>query len=162
MRWGVMVGALFGLVFATVFFWPSGAPSGVGAAALVASSSNASGPEGLQSFICTVTKVHDGDGPIWCAEGPKVRLTAIAARELDESCSPGHPCPAASGGDAQKELEGLALNQVLRCEQTGTSYNRITAWCWREDGVELNCAMVRSGKALRWERYDPKGRLCTE
>ena len=111
-------------------------------------------------FACTVTRVHDGDGPIWCAEGQRVRLTAIAAREIDETCNPGHPCPAASGASAQRELERLARGQVLTCEQTGTSYGRVTAWCWRPDGVELNCAMVENGYALRWERYDPHGRLC--
>lgn len=35
-----------------------------------------------QSFQCTPTRVWDGDGPIWCAEGPHVRLSGIAAREM--------------------------------------------------------------------------------
>lgn len=111
-------------------------------------------------FTCTVVKVHDGDGPIWCAEGPKVRLTAVAARELDGTCSAGHPCPAASGQQARQALWKLARGQVLRCEKTGTSYGRVTAWCWRRDGVELNCAMVRSGTALRWEKFDRQRRMC--
>lgn len=55
-------------------------------------------------FTCTPTRVWDGDGPVWCAEGPRIRLTGIAAR-----ASP-------RGGD-------------------------------------LSCAMVRSGYALRWQRY---------
>lgn len=111
-------------------------------------------------FSCTVTRVHDGDGPIWCAEGPKVRLTAIPARELDETCQPGHPCPDASGAAARAELERLVGGQVLTCEKTGTSYHRVTAWCWRADGTELNCAMVKSGKAVVWPKFDPQGRLC--
>ena len=120
-----------------------------------------------EGFVCTATKVHDGDGPIWCAERDaagkpiKIRLQAIAARELDESCSDGHPCPAASGAEAQQALEKLALGRRLRCEATGTSYSRVTAWCWREDGVELNCAMVKSGTALRWDKYDRQRRLCS-
>lgn len=111
-------------------------------------------------FTCTVTRVHDGDGPIWCAEGPKVRLHAIAARELDETCNPGHPCPAASGQEARQALQKLAGGQTLRCEATGTSYDRITAWCRRPDGVELNCAMVESGTALRWKKFDRQRRMC--
>jgi endonuclease YncB( thermonuclease family) len=106
--------------------------------------------------------VHDGDGPIYCAEGPKIRLTAVAARELDESCSPGHPCPDASGAEAKAELTRLASGHVLTCEKTGMSYKRTTAWCWREDGLELNCAMVRSGKALAWPKFDPGNRLCRQ
>ena len=35
------------------------------------------------SFTCTPTAVYDGDGPIWCAEGPRIRLAGIAAREMD-------------------------------------------------------------------------------
>ncbi|HWH17673.1 MAG TPA: thermonuclease family protein [Allosphingosinicella sp.] len=135
-------------VFAAIALWPS------------SSELTAAPVDGAGSFTCTVTKVHDGDGPLWCAEGPKVRLTAIAARELDGTCSPGHPCPDASGAEAQQTLERLALKQVLRCEQTGTSYNRITAWCWRPDGIELNCAMVKSGTALRWEKFDRQRRMC--
>lgn len=111
-------------------------------------------------FTCTVTGVHDGDGPIYCAEGPKIRLTAIAARELDETCNSGHPCPSAAGTTARDELYRLARGQVLSCEQTSTSYSRVTAWCWRPDGVELNCAMVKSGKALAWTKFDPTGRMC--
>ena len=45
------------------------------------------------TFQCTPTRVWDGDGPIWCAEGPRIRLSGVAARELDGSCSVGHPCP---------------------------------------------------------------------
>ncbi|MEO0499185.1 MAG: nuclease [Pseudomonadota bacterium] len=111
-------------------------------------------------FTCHVTRVHDGDGPIHCAEGMKIRLTAIAARELDESCRPGHPCPAASGAAAKARLTALADRQRLSCEQTGISYGRVTAWCWRADGLELGCAMVRSGHALPWPKYDPDDRLC--
>lgn len=38
------------------------------------------------AFSCTPVAVYDGDGPIWCAEGPRIRLTAIAAREMDGTC----------------------------------------------------------------------------
>jgi hypothetical protein len=39
-----------------------------------------------QAFTCTPTRVWDGDGRIWCAEGPRSRLSGIAARETDGSC----------------------------------------------------------------------------
>ena len=148
------IGAVISLAvatFATVFMWPSHDVTRPDATSV---------PSRAETFRCTVTKVHDGDGPIWCAEGPRIRLTAVAARELDETCSPGHPCPAASGASAQRRLQELASGRVLRCEQTGTSYNRVTAWCWREDGLELNCAMVESGHALHWQKFDPDQRLC--
>jgi endonuclease YncB( thermonuclease family) len=111
-------------------------------------------------FLCTVTGVHDGDGPIYCAGGPKVRLTAVTARELDGTCSPGHPCPAATAQEARAALDRLTRGRTLRCEQTGTSYKRVTAWCWRADGREINCEMVRSGTAACWRKYDGDRRLC--
>lgn len=152
MKFVTTVAVLGAAVFSTIFLWPE---SGEG----TAPNEIASMPSAAD-LRCTVTKVHDGDGPIWCAEGPKIRLTAIAARELDETCSIGHPCPEATGAAAQQELEDLALGHVLKCEPTGTSYGRVTAWCWREDGVELNCAMVERGYALRWDKYDPQRRMC--
>ena len=46
-----------------------------------------------QSFSCTPTAVYDGDGPIWCAEGPRIRAAGIAARAADGTCRANHPCP---------------------------------------------------------------------
>jgi endonuclease YncB( thermonuclease family) len=112
------------------------------------------------SFECQVIRVHDGD-TLTCSSGVRVRLNAINARELDGSCGTGHPCPAASAGAARDYLARLAGGQTLACRQTGTSYNRITAWCTREDGSDLSCEMVRAQMAAPWERFDPEGRLRT-
>src|SRR3546814_2553847 len=60
-----------------------------------------------QSFICTPVRVWDGDGPIWCREGPRIRLAGIAAREIDGSWRRGHPCPRASGIAAPGQLVRL-------------------------------------------------------
>lgn len=67
------------------------------------------------SFTCTPTRVWDGDGPIWCAEGPKIRLAAIATREVelrsgrvvDAGCNNGHPCPSTDGVVARDALVRL-------------------------------------------------------
>lgn len=42
-----------------------------------------------QSFRCTPVAIYDTDGPIWCAEGPRLRLNAVAAREADGTCRRG-------------------------------------------------------------------------
>ena len=60
-----------------------------------------------QLFDCTPTAVWDGDGPIWCAEGAHIRLSGIAAREMDGTCRPGHPCPAAGPIAARDHLVAL-------------------------------------------------------
>lgn len=116
-------------------------------------------PASTPSFSCRVSGVHDGD-TLRCADGTRVRLHAVAARESDETCSKGHPCPTASGAAARLELVKLAENQILVCRRTGRSYDRVTAICANESGVEINCAMVRSGTALIWDRYHRRQPLC--
>jgi endonuclease YncB( thermonuclease family) len=116
-------------------------------------------------FECTVVSVYDGDGPIHCRELDaagrtiRIRLQGIAAREMDGSCRPGHPCPAASAEAARDSLRRLAQGRHLTCHQVGISYERTVAWCARADGIDLSCAQIRAGVAVRWPRYDPEGRL---
>ena len=127
-----------------------------------------------EAFACTPTRVWDGDGPVWCAEGPRLRLSGIAAREMDGSCRPGHPCPDASadqakaalvallGGQRGKAREGHALvdGPRLSCRSDGSARgSRTAAWCTLPDGRDLACAMIATGTVLRWLRYDREGRL---
>ncbi|MCW1432110.1 thermonuclease family protein [Novosphingobium sp. JCM 18896] len=126
------------------------------------------------TFICTPTHVWDGDGLIWCAEGPRVRLAGIAAREIDGTCRQGQPCPtvdAAVSRDALARLVGQPLGQSrdghrlvrgsgLRCQSVGSAGgSRTVAWCTTPRAVDLSCAMVAGGWALRWERYW-RGHVC--
>lgn len=121
-----------------------------------------------ETFVCTPIAVWDGDGPIWCAEGPRIRLSGIAAREMDGTCSDGHPCPAASGIEARDELVRLlggpkgslptghikVSAMPLICASKGSARgSRTAALCKTQAGVDLSCAMVSSGKALKWVRY---------
>lgn len=120
------------------------------------------------AFTCTPVAVWDGDGPVWCAEGPKIRLAGIAAREIDETCKTGHPCPPGSGKaarDALVRLLGGSPGQLsaghirvaalpISCVSEGSAGgSRTAAWCRTRSGVDLSCAMVRSGLAVRRERY---------
>lgn len=112
-----------------------------------------------QPFVCSVVKVHDGDGPVWCSEGERIRLAGIAAREIDESCRSNQPCPPASGASAQLALQQMVLGKVLSCQPVGTSYNRTVAWCRLPSSEDVSCEMIKTGTALRWDRYDPEQRL---
>lgn len=124
-------------------------------------------------FACTPTAVWDGDGPIWCEEGPKVRLAGIAAREMDGTCSPGHPCPDASAEEARDQLVRLLGGPkgtlrtghvrveapTMTCLSEGHARgSRTGAWCRTPAGVDLSCAMIESGVAARWAKYDPEDR----
>jgi endonuclease YncB( thermonuclease family) len=121
-----------------------------------------------KSFACTPTKLWDGDGPIHCAEGPRIRLSGIAARETDGSCSPGHPCPSASAEKARDTLAGLLgrttgtapqghlliQGPALTCHAVGPAGGtRTAAWCQSPTHGDLSCAMVASGTVEKWTRY---------
>lgn len=115
--------------------------------------------QSLSTFRCTVSSITDGD-TLRCSETEadgrqiRVRLSGIAARERDGSCSPGHPCPAATPEEAAGTLASLAEGQVLTCSDEGRTFNRRAAFCRRvSDGADLSCAMVQGGFAARWERY---------
>ena len=116
-------------------------------------------PPADADLSCQVASVHDGDS-LRCRDGTRIRLHAVAARETDETCSPGHPCPAASAASATRTLKRLALGQDLACRPTGHSYDRVTAICWTPEGTEVNCAMIRSGTALTWPRYNRQTPIC--
>ena len=131
------------------------------------------------SLSCTPIKLWDGDGPIHCAEGPKIRLAGIAAREVrwtgkemvDAGCNEGHPCPTKSGVEAREHLAGLLSAKrrpgtvlptghtaiegpKLTCTSNGSAGGKRTAaWCVSPLHGDLSCAMVKAGYALRWDRY---------
>jgi endonuclease YncB( thermonuclease family) len=119
-------------------------------------------------FQCTPIRVWDGDGPIWCAEGPRVRLSGIAAREIDGTCRDNQPCPSADAVKARDALVNLvgvktgisAQGHVLvkgptmKCRSDGNGVgSRTAAWCVSPRGGDLSCAMVKDGWALKWSRY---------
>ena len=119
-------------------------------------------------FTCTPVAVYDGDGPIWCAEGPKVRIAGVAPREIDGSCRPGQPCPSTDPLDARDRLVHLlggargrlgsghirVRSAAMTCLSDGSAGgSRTAAWCRSEMVGDLSCAVVRAGGAVKWPRY---------
>jgi hypothetical protein len=150
-----------GLMIATfclVFFW-STLTGWWNALALTGSLPSSSTEGAGNSFACEVASITDGD-TLRCADGTQIRIHAIAARERDETCSPGHPCPDATAAAATAKLSELASGQTLVCRATGTSYKRVTAICRNEHDVEINCAMVESGTALIWPKFNAQNPIC--
>lgn len=118
-----------------------------------------------QTFDCTPVRVWDGDGPLWCAEGPKVRIARIASREMDGTCRSGHPCPAASAKSARDALVALVGTPIgrsaqghilvrgprLRCVSDGLGKaDRTAAWCTLPDGTDLGNRMLATGTVIPW------------
>lgn len=103
-------------------------------------------------FTWEVAHITDGD-TFRCADGTRVRLSGVAARESDGTCRPGHPCPAASAEAATAALHKLASGQVVICRAVGETYGRVAAFCRLQDGLDLSCAMVQTGTVKKWWRY---------
>jgi endonuclease YncB( thermonuclease family) len=110
----------------------------------------------LPPIECVVQRVIDGDTFV-CASGERIRLAAIDANELHGGCH--NQCASRSAIEARDDLARLTLGRRIACEATGRSYNRTVAWC-RVGRIDLSCAQVRGGFAVRWARYDRMGRLC--
>lgn len=94
--------------------------------AMLAASIVASG----QTFTCTPTHVWDGDGPVWCAEGPHLRIAGIAAREMDGTCRSNQPCPDASAVEARDALVQLdtSKNRVILASSVRTVHAGLTKY----------------------------------
>ena len=121
-----------------------------------------------ETFFCTPTAVWDGDGPVWCAEGPRIRIAGVAAREMDGSCRSNQPCPSVGATDARDRLvrlfggakgtrdtgHVLVDASAMRCTSAGSAGgSRTAAWCRSPDFGDLSCAVVEAGGAVRWPRF---------
>ena len=121
-----------------------------------------------QTFRCTPTRVWDGDSPVWCAEGPRIRLSGVAAKELDGSCKAGHPCPKSDPIQSRDALvlligkplgiarEGhvLVRGPTMSCRSDGgAGGDRTAAFCVSPKSGDVSCNMVAGGWAAKWQRY---------
>ena len=94
----------------------------------------------LALLLCTVAYVSDGD-TFRCQDGTRIRLAGIDAPELPSHCQRGRACAPGDSYRSKEALEAMVASRTLRCLTTGTSYNRVTAWCVA-GGRDLSCAMV--------------------
>lgn len=115
----------------------------------------------LSSSNCDVIRVHDGDGPLWCRSGEKVRIAGVQAPDFEsaEPCRgldarrPNYTCDDRAARRSQHIVSGLVLRKRLSCERTAISYGRIVARCTLPDGRSLSCAAIAARAAVKWDRY---------
>jgi len=106
------------------------------------------------TFSSTVTRVHDGGGPLWCSNG--VQAPDFESASPCRAADPrrvNYRCDSAAAKRSQQIVERLVLRKTLRCEATGKSYSRMVARCTLPDGRSLSCAAIAAGAAVRWDRY---------
>nr|WP_300974484.1 thermonuclease family protein [Sphingomonas sp. LHG3406-1] len=108
-------------------------------------------------FNCRVAYVHDGD-TFRCADGTRIRLSAIDTPEMPGACRTGRSCTPGDPYRAKSVLASMIEGRNVSCKPAGASYNRVAAWC-SIGGTDLSCAMLKSGLAIRLPKYDPSGRL---
>lgn len=112
----------------------------------------------LSTFSCEVIRVHDGDGPLWCRNGVKVRVAGIQAPDY-ESAQPcrtdraNYVCDDRAAAASQRVAQRLTLHRRLTCQPVDRSYKRVVARCTLPDGRSLSCAMLAVGAATRWDTY---------
>ena len=118
-------------------------------------------------FTCVVVSVHDGDGPLWCANGIKVRIAGVQAPDYEDAgpCRRAdarratYTCDTAAAARSQRIVAQMTLRQRMICQAVGTSYARVVARCTLPDGRSLSCAVIAAGAAVRWDRYWRRYRL---
>lgn len=107
----------------------------------------------LATFVCPAPTHHDGDAVRCRGLAPAIRLYGIDAPEMPGSCRLGRRCAPGDPFASRSHLVELTRGRQVVCYPSGeTSYGRIVARC-SADGVDLSCAMVRDGYAIR--RYRP-------
>ena len=110
------------------------------------------------SFACHVVKVHDGDGPIWCANGIKVRVAGVQAPDYEDTTPcrehrAEYTCSDAEADRSRDITVSIVLHKTMTCQPVGKSYKRVVARCTLEDGRSLSCALIAHGAAVKWDRW---------
>jgi endonuclease YncB( thermonuclease family) len=96
---------------------------------------------------CTSPAVLDGD-TLRCPSG-RIRLASIDAPELPGHCRPGRDCTPGDPYASTENLRKLIAGNEVACMQTDTDrYGRAVARC-TVGGVDLSCAQVEGGFAVR-------------
>lgn len=110
------------------------------------------------AFACEVIRVHDGDGPLWCRSGEKIRVAGVQAPDFTsaEPCRQHRAeylCDNVAAERSRAVATRLTLHQRLTCRPVDRSYSRVVARCTLPDGGSLSCALLAAGAAQRWDRY---------
>ena len=87
--------------------------------------------------------------------GPqRIRLSAIDAPELSQTCRSGKGATTLCGRDARDALAKLVRNGVRCVVESHDRYGRGVATCTNSAGVDIGREMIRQGWAVPYWRYD--------
>jgi endonuclease YncB( thermonuclease family) len=101
-------------------------------------------PERLLFPKALVGKAYVIDGDTIVINKIHIRIAGIDAPEMD------HPW----GRKSKSAMIGLCKGHTVTAElEHGTTYDRIVAKCYLEDGTDLAAELVKQGLALDWAKY---------
>jgi endonuclease YncB( thermonuclease family) len=101
------------------------------------------------AIVCERPWVSDGDTLSCRNLSARVRLIGIDAPELPGHCTPGRRCTPGNGAASKRVLIGLVRSGPVIVKPQGYDrYDRILARV-SVNGVDLSCAMVAKGAAVR-------------
>lgn len=117
----------------------------------------------IAAFLCLVLTVHDGDGPLHCANGVSIRVAGIQAPDFQDTdpCRRGrgnYVCDDKAAERSRRIVDTMVRGRTLTCRQVDKSYRRVVAVC-SLDGRDLACSIIAAGGAVRWDRYWRRYRL---
>jgi endonuclease YncB( thermonuclease family) len=93
------------------------------------------------------------DGDTFDIGGTRVRLHAIDAPELDQTCEDATGAVWECGDWVRREARALFEGRSATCLQSDTDqYGRVIAKC-RIDGIDMGATLVTSGLAFAYRRY---------
>ena len=105
------------------------------------------------AIVCERPWVSDGDTLSCRNLSARVRLVGIDAPEMPGHCNPGRRCTPGNGAASKRVLIGLVRSGPVIVKPQGYDrYDRVLARV-SVNGVDLSCAMVARGAAVR--RYAP-------
>jgi hypothetical protein len=125
-------------------------------------------------FTCVVIRVHDGDGPLWCRSGQKIRVAGIQAPDFTsaEPCRrpdrrrANYTCDDQAAARSQQIVSRLVLGKRLTCLPMGgvTSVWLPAVRC-RMGGryhalpsrPERPCGGIGTGGSMAWASADDDG-----
>lgn len=106
-----------------------------------------------QAYDFRAGEVAAVDGDTLRIGSQRIRLSAMDAPELSQTCRAGNGALTLCGRDARNALSRLVRNGARCVVETYDRYGRAVATCTNPAGIEIGREMIRMGWAVPYWRY---------
>ncbi len=105
--------------------------------------------------IITCKNPHIIDGDTLRCDAIKIRLKGIDTPEMPGHCRTGRTCVNGDPHEASRHLKSISRGKIVCIGSEKDSYGRTLARCKNQESIDLSCAMIKSGHAVRRYGYIP-------